>query len=111
MPKTAIADCLSRHQKLSINSYKGHIKEASKQGVISHFDFSYNHRGKPYSYKLQITTTPCHYGGVRYWWQCPKCAKRVGLYVCRQCLGVITIARHNIPTSDLITVWRVLESV
>ena len=94
MPKAAIADCLNRHQKLSINNYKDHIKEASKLGTISYFDFSYNYRGKPYSYKLHITTTPCHYGGVRYWWQCPKCDKRVGvlycagLYVCRHCLGL-----------------------
>ena len=40
MPKNATASCLDRHQKLSITDYKAHIKEASKQGIISYFDFS-----------------------------------------------------------------------
>ena len=52
---------------------------------------------------IQITTTPCYYGGVRYWFLCPAsvdgvlCENRVGvLYLppgaqvfgCRQCHGL-----------------------
>jgi hypothetical protein len=39
---------------------------------------------KEYDYKIQIVTTPCNYGGVRYWFRCPLivngkfCGKRVG---------------------------------
>jgi len=55
------------------------------------------------SQDIQITTTPCYYGGVRYWLRCPAvvngvlCEDRVGvLYLppggtvfgCRQCHGL-----------------------
>ncbi|MHC5181469.1 MAG: hypothetical protein ACYSOW_06330 [Planctomycetota bacterium] len=52
---------------------------------------------------IQITTTPCFYGGVRNWFQCPAvvdgvlCENRVGMlylppaakvFGCRQCYGL-----------------------
>ena len=52
---------------------------------------------------ISITTTPCYYGGVRYWFLCPAvvdgvlCEDRVGrlylppggeLFGCRQCYGL-----------------------
>ena len=52
---------------------------------------------------ISITTTPCYYGGVRYWFLCPAvvdgvlCENRVGklylppggeLFGCRQCYGL-----------------------
>lgn len=49
-------------------------------------------------YKVKLTTTPCNYGGVRYWFVCPLikngeyCGKRVGVlygigkyFGCRHC--------------------------
>ncbi len=52
-------------------------------------------------YKVNLTTTPCRYGGVRYWFICPLtkngsyCGRRVGVlyicgkyYGCRYCCGV-----------------------
>lgn len=49
-------------------------------------------------YKIELTTTPCHYGGVRYWFVCPLskngryCGRRVGViysigkwFGCRHC--------------------------
>lgn len=49
-------------------------------------------------YKVQLTTTPCNYGGVRYWFVCPLsrndvyCGRRVGViysigkwFGCRHC--------------------------
>src|ERR1035437_7733205 len=36
-------------------------------------------------YKIELTTTPCHYGGVRYWFICPLsknekyCGRRMGV--------------------------------
>lgn len=35
-----------------------------------------------------ITTTPCHFGGVRYWFLCPNCDRRCAILypqVCRIC--------------------------
>lgn len=43
-------------------------------------------------YKIFLTTTPCFYGGKRYWFLCLSCNKRVGMlyrraevFVCRHC--------------------------
>lgn len=43
-------------------------------------------------YKIRLTTTRCHFGGVRYWFVCPGCTHRTGVlysvrkyYVCRHC--------------------------
>lgn len=45
--------------------------------------------------EIALTSTPCHYGGTRWWFLCPGCAKRVGVlvlrgqrYVCRHCAEV-----------------------
>lgn len=48
---------------------------------------------------LQVTATQCNYGGLRYWWQCPKCGRRVGVlyslpwqfneWACRHCHGAV----------------------
>ncbi len=47
-----------------------------------------------YDYEVSLTTTPCYFGGVRYWFLCPSCYSRVGaLYLprghvrfrCRHC--------------------------
>lgn len=42
--------------------------------------------------RIVIQTTVCHYGGVRYWLQCPWCRRRVGClyqyggsFACRKC--------------------------
>lgn len=53
---------------------------------------SYESKGKNYSYSVPISTTPCNYGGVRYWFNCPQCTKRVAklylkhsMFYCRSC--------------------------
>jgi hypothetical protein len=49
------------------------------------------------SQNIKITTTPCNFGGQRYWFACPDCQKRCGtLYTnpinnklsCRECHGL-----------------------
>lgn len=53
---------------------------------------------KDFDYKIPLTTTPCRYGGKRYWFICPwyksgkYCGKRVGVlykdgdyFACRHC--------------------------
>ncbi len=56
---------------------------------------SYNWQGQPVQpYAVHVATTTPHYGGVRYWWLCPRCARRVAdlyggkLFLCRQCHGL-----------------------
>ena len=68
-----------------------------------------NHTGekKDFDYRIPITTTPCRYGGERYWFICPLstngryCGRRVGTlykagnyFGCRHCHR-ITYASRN----------------
>ncbi len=59
------------------------------QGVRLH----YKSNSKPFDYLVRVVTTPCHFGGQRYWWLCPQCGRRCrilysrGLFVCRSCSG------------------------
>ena len=50
-----------------------------------------------------VTTTP-HFGGVRYWYECPRCKGRVAkLYVtgtqldlaCRRCCGLVYLLQYR----------------
>jgi hypothetical protein len=54
--------------------------------------FRYSLSGKPVEHTVLLTQTPCHYGGVRHWFRCGYCQRRVGvLYLsggqcgCRHC--------------------------
>jgi len=64
------------------------------------FDYTKYHTGekKDFYYRIDISTTPCHFGGVRYWFHCSllkdgeACNRRIAvLYLhgdyfgCRQC--------------------------
>ena len=63
-----------------------------------------------YDYKVSLTTTPCHFGGVRYWFICPLttngnyCGRRVGtlykapganFYGCRHCYKLSYESRNE----------------
>lgn len=48
--------------------------------------------GENIEQRVQIQTSPCHLGGQRQWFTCPKCSKRVAVlyspgryFACRQC--------------------------
>jgi len=58
----------------------------------------------PYDYEVSLVTTLCYFGGVRYWFICPICSKRVGgLYLapgecyfkCRQCNNLTYHSRNR----------------
>ena len=86
--KRATTASLSDYPKITIASMKDKLGQHAK---AIHLDYSF--RGKPYGYDVGITTSSCHYGNYRYWFNCPNCNKRIGvlycagLYVCRQCIG------------------------
>jgi hypothetical protein len=42
-----------------------------------------------YDYKISLTTTPCYFGGVRYWFICPICKN--GIY-CGRRVGTLYLA-------------------
>lgn len=63
---------------------------------------------KDFDYKIPLTTTPCRYGGKRYWFVCPwykrgiYCGKRVGTlykdgdyFACRHCYELTYSSRKD----------------
>ena len=68
-------------------------------------------------YEVQLVSTPCHYGGKRYWFICPlqrngiPCGRRVGkLYLggkyfgCRHCYDLSYDSR-SLPSSGKWKIW------
>ncbi len=46
---------------------------------------------------VTIDTTPCHFGGERFWFLCPRCSRRCAVlypYACRTCRGL----RYRVET-------------
>jgi hypothetical protein len=57
-----------------------------------------------YNYEVSLVTTPCTYGGVRYWFACPVCHERVGVlylapgkiyFTCRHCNNITYHSRNR----------------
>ncbi len=57
-----------------------------------------------YDYMVPLTTTPCYFGKVRYWFRCPSCHKRVGVlyqdiggesFLCRHCNNLTYRSRYD----------------
>ena len=51
--------------------------------------------GEVVAQRVRTQTTPCHLGGERHWFTCPRCNKRVAVlyapgrhFACRQCGGL-----------------------
>lgn len=51
--------------------------------------------GEVVEQRVQTQTTPCHLGGKRHWFTCPRCSHRVAVlyapgryFACRQCCGL-----------------------
>ncbi len=68
----------------------------------------FNDNKKEFDYKVRLATTPCRYGGVRYWFICPLskngvyCGKRVGVlykgneyFGCRNCYNLTYSSRNE----------------
>jgi hypothetical protein len=60
----------------------------------------YNYRAaggdwEPVEFRVPVERTPCHFGGTRPWFRCPRCDRRVGVlydagkwFWCRHCTGL-----------------------
>ncbi len=69
---------------------------------------------------ITIVKTPCHYGGYREWFECPKCNKRAGIlyraedeFKCRKCLNLnYQSQKQNYRTiAPIIRRWRKFEDM
>lgn len=58
------------------------------------FKIAYKEPGQTKEARVILTTTPCHFGGKRYWFKCPMCDRRIGVlykngyFACRYCHGL-----------------------
>lgn len=76
-------------------------RKGDSQEVFSSITYHYDNGGlvlsytcneQQHRYLVNVVTTPCNYGGKRYWFNCPKCFKRVAklylrnsMFFCRTC--------------------------
>lgn len=73
------------------------VGSATIQVSDQHLRLSYAWQGRDFENTFTFLKTPCNFGGVRFWFQCPQCSgrcarvffnKRNGYYACRQCVGI-----------------------
>ena len=59
-----------------------------------------------YKYAVSLVTTPCNFGGVRYWFGCPSCGRRAAVlylapgdiyFMCRHCNNLSYNSRNCCP--------------
>ncbi|MHC4636696.1 MAG: hypothetical protein ACYTBP_08250 [Planctomycetota bacterium] len=57
-----------------------------------------------FDYKVRLETTPCNFGGIRYWFACPSCHRRVAViylspkghyFQCRDCNNLSYRSRNR----------------
>ena len=76
-------------------------------------------------YKVPLVTTPCHFGGVRWWFICPatkngvRCGRRVGklycpqggmYYACRHCHDLSYDSRNDSPSNRITLLWKAFKA-
>lgn len=65
--------------------------------------------------RVATTTTPCFFGGERYWFLCPLCSKRVAIlyqidsFGCRNCHNLMYASQALNRRSQYFPLLRVLE--
>lgn len=77
---------------------------------------------RDFHYKVRLETTPCFFGGIRYWFVCPlsvkdaSCNRRVGIlylggeyFGCRHCYDLAYPSQNLNRHSSVLTLFRVLE--
>ncbi|HPA25612.1 MAG TPA: hypothetical protein PLK76_02540 [bacterium] len=92
------------NENKSIIDFSTHRGNAHTPTELAYIKLSYTHTNywtgekSDMDFKVSLTTTPCNYGGVRYWFICPitkngqYCGRRVGVlygigkwFGCRHC--------------------------
>lgn len=84
---------------------------------------------KDFDYKIPLTTTPCRYGGARYWFTCPwhkngvYCGRRVSklykdgdYFACRHCYNLTYESRNRsgiyksfVSEPDVEEAWKLVK--
>ena len=96
-----ISTTLSDYPRLPISDQLPSLRQSPKP--VKALEVNYHYNGKQYHYDIPLTTTRPNFGGIRYWWLCPRCSKRVavlycaGYCVCRHCIGAKYQTQHLQP--------------
>jgi hypothetical protein len=71
------------------------IRVIAGQTITLTYRITIDDKAEDYSIPVRLLKCPCNYGGSRYWFGCPFCAKRVGVlylrfkrFACRHCQQV-----------------------
>jgi len=74
--------------------------------ILSYTVTDQNGNKTDYDYQVSLVTTPCNFGGVRYWFVCPDCWRCVGVlylppgevrFACRHCNNLSYHSRNRCP--------------
>jgi hypothetical protein len=97
------------------------LSSSVNQSSFLIFEYTHCKSGESLSYKVELAQTDCNFGGVRHWFICPNCGRRVGkLYLppqkehfrCRHCYNLSYRSRNtklNSPSSQIMYVLRTLS--
>ncbi|MBL7107607.1 MAG: hypothetical protein ISS77_08400 [Phycisphaerae bacterium] len=73
-----------------------------------------------YDDKISLVTTPCNFGGVRYWFGCPWCGRRVAVlylapgdvnFKCRNCNNLSYHSRNNCSIARFGVISREIDKL
>src|SRR4030042_4621781 len=75
-PKDKVEDC----EKISVYELKrqGYFRGLDAQSNFS-LTLTYDLKDKHIKDIISFTHTPCYFGGIRWWFKCPSCNRRVGI--------------------------------
>ncbi len=91
----------------------GHIGLHIDAGRSVRFDFTQTRQGerRPVSVTAWLDSTPCTYGGSRWWWRCPNCSRRCArLFIVTGGLGVSVLPADDSPVAALVRYRPVLAT-
>jgi hypothetical protein len=86
--------------------------QISKERVLISYAFTLDGEEHSIDESVRLEWTPCHYGGERPWFSCPRCGKRCGvLYLghfiaCRRCFRMIYPCQADRHYRGWMLYWR-----
>jgi hypothetical protein len=82
------------------------ISALPKNSLNQNSFLQFETRGAVYS--IELVSTPCFFGGKRYWFKCPSCKKRVGVlykrfkyFSCRTCSHLVYQSQQRTHTGSM----------
>jgi hypothetical protein len=95
------------------------VRTFADELVLSYTWTPYGHEPIPISCRVELTQTPCAYGGHRSWFLCPDCGRvcdvlygpsRRGMFACRICLRLAYMSETESPIDRCWRSQRKLEA-